>query len=444
MFTGPRKSFFSLIILSSIFVSMTFVFAEGEPGRNEIDSSGIEETVVVSTDSRGNVIVPPASEKAMSYYYSGNILWIIRILLGLIIPALILFSGLSARMRNLAERIGRKWFFIIGVYYFLYLTITTLIDFPIAYYSGYIRPHDYGLSNQTFARWIGNFAKGYGLDLLGGFLFLWIPYLLLKKSPTRWWLYSGILSIPFAFLMLIVTPLWIAPLFNDFGPMKDKGLESKITALAERAGIENSKIYEVDKSRDTDTVNAYVTGFLNTKRIVLWDTTIEKLDEDEILFIMGHEMGHYILNHMVESVFFYSFLTILTLFFVNRFATYIMRKYFYKVKFSDLSDIASLPLLILMMGVFSLILDPISNSYSRKKEKESDKFGLEITRNNHAAASAFVKLQQTNLANPYPGMLYIMWRSSHPPIGKRVEFINDYKPWENGGKTEYDIYFSEP
>src|SRR5262249_53085087 len=156
--------------------------------------------------------------------------------------------------------------------------------------------------------WLGDSLKTLMIGLVAGGPFLWVPYLLLDKSPRRWWLYSGLLTVPFLFLVLFITPIWIEPLFNDFGPMKDKALETKILALARRAGIDDSRVFEVEKSVDTNAVNAYVNGFLGTKRIVLWDTLLSKLSDRETLFVMGHEMGHFVLHHLLQGVLFASLL----------------------------------------------------------------------------------------------------------------------------------------
>src|SRR6185369_8151435 len=142
----------------------------------------------------------------------------------------------------------------------------------------------------------------------------------------------------------LVAPVWIAPLFNKFEPMHDKALETRILALADRAGIEGSRVFEVNKSVDTKTLNAYVAGLWQTKRIVLWDTIIARMDDRQLLFVMGHEMGHYVLG-----------------------------------------DIASLPLLLLVTGVFSLVITPAQFAFSRHIEHEADRFGLEITQTNHSA-----------------------------------------------------------
>ena len=388
------------------------------------------------------VTVPPAGEKALRYYHSGNILWAVRILWETAILALFLFTGFSARIRKWAEKLGRKWFFAVGIYFILFTLISAVIDLPLNYYLGYVRQHAYGLSNQTLGKWSGDSLKSLMVSCGIGFLVVWIPYLLLEKSPKRWWLYVGLGTAPFLFLMLLVSPIWINPLFNDFGPMKDTALEAKVLALAERAGIEGSRVFEVNKSVDTKTLNAYVTGFLGTKRIVIWDTTIAKMNEGELLFVLGHEMGHYVLGHVWKLIVLFTLLTLVMLFLADRAAAVIIARYKKRLGFDRLSDFASLPLILLLSGFFGFIVfNPIGNWASRAIEHQADRFGLEITKDNHDAATAFVKLQTENLAVPRPALWYTILRSSHPALGDRIDFANTYRPWEKGGKLEYEEYF---
>jgi STE24 endopeptidase len=243
--------------------------------------------------------------------------------------------------------------------------------------------------------------------------------------------------------MLLVAPIWIAPLFNKFGPMTDKSLEADILALADHAGIEGGRVFEVDKSVDTNALNAYVTGFGGTKRIVLWDTIIAKLDRRELLFVMGHEMGHYVLSHIYQLIALFSVVMLLSFYAAHRVAGAVMGRWHRRIGFAALADIASLPLVLCLVGVFSLLVTPLTLAHSRWIERQSDRFGLEITRDNHAAATAFVKLQTENLGNPRPGWLYKLWRSSHPPLGERIDFCNNYRPWETGQMLSYEHLFKE-
>jgi STE24 endopeptidase len=385
------------------------------------------------------VAVPTPSPKAMRYYQSGIALWLLGTLWGFLVPAVILFSGFSARLRDVASGGGRRNLFVTaGLYFLLYTLVTTVVDLPLAYYEGFVREHAYGLSQQTAAKFWGDAGKGLVIGALLGALTIWLPYLMLRKSPRRWWLYTGLLAIPFVVLMLLVAPIWIDPLFNKFGPMHDKALEAQILTLAQRAGISGGRVYEVNKSVDTETVNAYVNGLGSTKRIVLWDTTLRKLNRREILTVMGHEMGHYVLGHVPQQILLISVLLLVGLYAVHRSANGLIARYGDRFGFRALGDVASLPLISLVFGLTFLVISPAILAFTRHLEHESDRFGLEITHDNHALASAFVKLQQENLDNPRPGALDKLLRASHPPLGERIDFCNSYHPWTSGQPGKYD------
>jgi Zn-dependent protease with chaperone function len=408
-----------------------------EAGPASEATAGLTEAPAPAVGDTGPVPVPSPSEKAMRYYRSGNVLWLVGTIWGFLVPLALLLSGASAKIRDVARRIGRNWFLTVAVYGILFAVVSFVIDLPLAYYGDFVRQHAYGLSDQTAAKWWSDAFKALALGCLGNAAFLWVPYLLLRKSPRRWWLYTGLLAIPLLVVLLIVTPIWIEPLFNRFGPMKDKALEARILALADRAGIEGGRVYEVDKSVDTKTVNAYVTGILGTKRIVLWDTTLAKLDPSQVLLVMGHEMGHYVLGHVPKLLALASFLVLLGLWVVHRSAGAFIARYRDRIGFGELSDVASVPLMGLLFGLVVFVLTPGIMAFTRHTEHEADRFGIEITRDNHACGTAFVRLQEENLSNPRPGALFKLWRSSHPPLGERIDFCNAYHPWTTGEPLRY-------
>lgn len=387
------------------------------------------------------VAVPEPSDKAVRYFRSGNVLWIVGTLLGFAIPGAILFSGLSSRMRDLAKRLGRYWYFTFVVYFALFCVLTWLLNLPFDFYSGFVRQHDYGLSNQTFSKWASDSVKGLAVLIVLGGLTMWLPYLLLRKSPNRWWLWSSIVAVPAICGLILIQPIYIDPLFNKFGPMKDRALEGKILALAERAGIGGSRVFEVEKSEDTKAVNAYVTGFLGTKRIVLWDTIIQKLDERQLLFVMGHEMGHYVLGHIWRIILLAGVTICVMLYAAHRMSRGLIARFGRRFGFSELGDVASLPLLLLIASLIGLVGSPLLMAYSRWQEHEADRFGLEITHDNWAGASAFVRLQEENLSVPRPPLWYKILRADHPLLGERIDFCNDYRPWETGTAGRYERLF---
>jgi Zn-dependent protease with chaperone function len=426
-----RRAFLAVLILAFAVLFTPSSHAQQPPAPAQRPAGA------AAAPSSAPVPVPAASEKALRYYRSGNVLWVISTIWGLLVPALLLFTGFSARMRDAAGAVGRNWFFTVAVYGILFVLVTAVLSLPLGYYEDFVRPHAYGLSDQTAAKWWSDQALGLAVGCIGIALLLWIPFLLLRKSPRRWWLYSGLAAFPLLVLILFITPVWIDPLFNKFGPMKDKALESQILALADRAGIEGSRVYEVNKSVDTKTVNAYVNGFGGSKRIVLWDTILAKLSPPEVLFAMGHEMGHYVLGHTWQLVLLGTALALFGAWVIHLTSGELIARYRARFGFSELADVASLPLMALLFGVISLVLSPAILAFSRHVEHEADRFGLEITRDNHDCATAFVKLQQENLSNPRPGLLYKLWRADHPPLGERIDFCNGYRPWETGQPLRY-------
>ncbi|GAC1470690.1 MAG: M48 family metallopeptidase [Isosphaeraceae bacterium] len=373
--------------------------------------------------------VPEPSAKAVRYYRSGRSLWAFGRFWDLAVPLALLFTGVSARLRDVARRVGRSWFLSVGVYFVLFSLVVYVADLPLRYYSGFVRPHEYGLSDQEFGKWLGDSLKMLCVSLVGGLVFGWVPFFVIARAPRVWWLATGLLTVPFIAFVTLIAPVWIDPLFNEYGPMKDKALEGKILALAERAGISGSRVFEVNKSVDTKTANAYVKGLFGSKRIVLWDTLLKTFDEREVIVVMAHEMGHYVLNHIPWSIAFSSIITTASLFWTDRAGRRLIARYRGRFGFDSLSDVAATPLLLVLIGVSSLALAPIVLAYNRHHEHEADRFALDLTRMNRSGARAFIDLQRENLGVPHADLFDKLWRSTHPSAAERIAFCNTYHPW---------------
>jgi STE24 endopeptidase len=387
------------------------------------------------------VAVPAPSERALQYYQSGNVLWGVGTALSILLPALLLWTGWSARLRSFAFAMGRRWLPSLMIYALLFTVVMALLGLPFSYYVGFVRQHAYGLSTQSLEKWASDWAKGVMVSGIGLALVLWIPYLLLRKTPRRWWLYAGLASIPVTAAVLIVSPIVVDPLFNEFGSLRDRSLEQRILALAARAGIPESRVFQVNKSVDTKRVNAYVTGLGQTKRIVLWDTLLDKLTPDQVAFVVAHEMGHFVLRHVLSLIALTGLLVLASLLVMHLVAERLIRRFGRRFGFSELSDPASLPLLVLVGTAVSFVTTPLLLGFTRHQEHEADRFALELTRDNRAAATAFVRLQEENLGVPRPGVLFMLWRGSHPSLGDRVDFANRYRPWERDEQLRYREYF---
>lgn len=435
------ESFAVLITLIVTLLIASAAFA-GPPEPEDEPDAEAEVVPTIEHDERGHVVVPEPSEEALRYYRSGNLLWLANRTWTLLVPALILLTGFSARLRNWAsERAGGKRWRATLLFLLAYLGVAFVLDLPLAYYGSFVRPHEYGLSTQTTSKWLTDHVIGLGL--MTAFTLIVVPGTLafIRKSPERWWIWTSAAAIPLAFLLVMLTPVFISPLFNDFGPMKDPTLEAEILALADRAGIEGGRVFEVEKSVDTNTVNAYVTGFASTKRIVLWDTIIAKLSREQLLVVMGHEMGHYVLGHVRNSMIVLAIAIPVMLLSFHVLALRLIRRFSGRFGFTSLDDVAALPLFLVLIGLFGLAIAPASNAWSRHQEHESDRFALEITHDNVGCAEAFARLQLSNMGNPRPGTFYVLWRASHPPLGERIDFCNTYRPWETGAAEAYTDRF---
>jgi Zn-dependent protease with chaperone function len=386
------------------------------------------------------VAVPEPSPKAVNFYHNTMLLIAVVILWNLLIPVAFLFTGFSAKLRSWAEQIGRKWYFSYAIYCTAFCLFYFLLLLPLIFYGRFIFLHHYDLSNQSFARWLYCSVQGAAIVLIGGLAVGWIPFFIIKKSPRRWWLYLGLLSPLYLCFTLWIQPVLIDPLFNKFTPLQNKELEARILAEATRAGIQGSRVYQVNTSVDSKVENAYVTGLMGTRRIVFYDTLLQNMNEDELLFVMGHEMGHYVLWHPAKRRAFKSILILVSLYVAYRLAGPVIGRFKTTWGFAAPSDFAALPLGLLAIWLFCFVDLPINMAFRRHLEHEADRFGLELTHENHAAAMSFVKLLQANLGIPRPGTIPMIWFGSHPCIADRIEFCNTYHPWETAQLSKYEEY----
>lgn len=373
------------------------------------------------------VPVPEPTELAIQFYQTGQFVWAAGRILAVAIPALIIWAGLSRAMRGWAIRRGGS-LGSIPLFTAAFLGARFIILLPYSFYVGFVRLHEYGLSIQSFGRWTINTAIAAALETSLVLIVISMIYPLIRRFPRSWWLWASVFVVPplltaGAFLQ----PIVVDPLFNRFTRMKNAELETRILALADQVGIAGTRVFEVDKSRDTHAVNAYVTGVFGSKRIVLWDTLLEQLDPDEVLAVVGHEIGHYVLGHVVQGLTCAWVLITIGLLVIHAGSVPLLERWSRRLGTNQRGDIGSLPLLVMLAMLYSVVAIPAGNAFGRHLERQADQFSLEITGDNHAAAMAFVKLQNRNLAIPRPGRFYTLMRASHPSLAERIEYANRYR-----------------
>lgn len=337
---------------------------------------------------------------------------------------LLLFTPASRKMRDAALRVTKRPFLAAMIASALFIVALAILDFPLAYYSGFHVPRQFDLSDQTFGSWMDDMLKGLAVNLA-----ILVPLgalaLLAMRRVRRWWLALWLGSIPVILTAVLLQPIVLDPIFNEYEPLRDQVLRRKLLDLASRAGIEGGRVYEVNKSRQTKTMNAYVNGIGPTARIVMWDTLLAKLSHDEVLAVMGHEMGHYVMKHIWKGLAF----SLAVSFFIFFAAQKVIERGLPRFGFTTAGDPAALPWVLLVFGAIGFLLTPVGAAYSRHGERQADRFSLELTHLNEPMATAFRKMAEDSKRDPSPHPFIKYWRYTHPPIAERIPFALSYRPW---------------
>jgi Zn-dependent protease with chaperone function len=365
--------------------------------------------------------------------------WSLAVLFGLI--------GFRAapRLRDFAERKARKPFDRFLLILVPLGIVQALLELPIGA-SRHRLARDYGLSVQSWSSWLLDGLKEGAIALAIGIPVLWLVYDAIRRSPRGWWLTVGLASIPVTAVLVFLAPLVLDPLFFRFQKLEQSrpALVSRIETLTRRAGLEipRDRMFEMNASAKRRSVNAYVTGFGGSKRVVIWDTTLQKMTPEETLVVFGHEMGHFVLRHVWKGILLSCVLLTALLYLVNRAADWVVARRGGAWGIRSASDFASLPLLALLLAVFAELALPLSNAYSRRVEHNADIFALEAARGvvpdlPRVAASTFQKLGEINLSDPAPPPFIRLWLYTHPPIAERTAFAASYDPWSRGEKTRF-------
>ena len=364
---------------------------------------------------------PELSDEVFSMRKEGLNIWAIRFLFTFGLPLLFLITGLAQKISVFASK--RHGLFLSGLIFgLIFFGLVFLVNLPLNYYSSFFLRHKYGLSNQSLIRWLELNLKGFIINNGLASLFIWLPYYFMSQNQNTWWLKLGLLAIPLIVLMVFITPLVIDPFFNSYSKLPKGELRDEIQILLDKSGIGDAEIFVVDKSKDTKTMNAYMTGIFKSKRIVLWDTTINNLDKAEITSIVAHEMGHYLKAHIWKSIFMGIIGTFIILFILNVSSNWVLAESKGAFGFKNIYNYASLPLIILLLNLITFIANPIENVVSRYFEREADSYEISLTEDRESAVTAMQKLYKKSLGIPRPSQFYKIWYHSHPPLEERIDF----------------------
>jgi Zn-dependent protease with chaperone function len=388
---------------------------------------------------------PDKLERSQALYKTRLATFVVGTIYSFIVFALALGARLAPRFRNVAERVSGRSFVQALVFAPLLIVSIDLLSLPLSLYGQFLQ-RSYGLSVQGWGSWFGDWAKGEMLGAALGVVLVWGLYAIIRRSPTRWWLYCGLAFIPILLLLVLIQPMYIDPLFNKFDSLEAKQpqLIGEIEKVMHRGGlvIDRSRMFEMQASDKFTTYNAYVTGIAASKRVVVWDTTARDMTIPETLFVFGHEQGHYVLHHIWWSIGLGVLGTLLALYLIYRSVGFLLARFGERWGIRAVGDWASMPVLMLLLSVFTLAGQPFSAAFSRALEHQADIYGLEaihglVPDSSQAAASAFQKLGEKGLTYPDPHPAFVLWAFDHPPLKDRLQFALAYRPWEQGRSGRY-------
>lgn len=378
-----------------------------------------------ATESYLARLSPEQRERSDSYFEGGYWLLLWSFLYGLAVYGLLLFSGLSARMRNLAERMTRFRPLRVFLYAVQFTLVTALLFFPLTLYADFFREHQYGLATQDFPAWMVDQLKGLALSLVLGSLVLMGLYGVLRRAPRNWWIWGAMVSLVFLIVAVALGPVFIEPIFNDYTELRDPRFRGPILSLARANGIPAEHVYVVDASRQTNRISANVAGLFGTTRIALNDNLLKRTSPAGVQAVMGHEMGHYVLNHVYESILYFGVVLVAGFAFLRWSFGRATARWGERWGIRGVDDPAGLPLFAALLTVFFFVLTPLNNTYIRTNEVEADIFGLNAARQPDGFAEVALLLGEYRKLSPGPVEEWIFF--DHPSGRNRIRMAMKWK-----------------
>jgi len=430
-----------------------------QPAPASTSSSGLQQSAGSSVAPAPGTTTQPATQPKVTAYTLSPELYqkahnlgrihfrfqLISFVYGLVVLWLILLWKLAPKYRDWAERFSSRRFLQSVVFSPLLLLTMAILTLPADLYDQWIS-RKYGLSVQGWGSWSWDWAKGELISFVIGIILIWLLYTVVRRSARHWWFYFWLFSLPILLLVFFLSPWIIDPLFHKFEPLqqKDPALTASLEQMVQRAGenIPPQRMFWMGAGEKTTTLNAYVTGFGASKRIVVWDTTIAKMNTPQIVFVTGHEMGHYVLKHIPKLLAFFAALLFVLFYLGFRSIGWVLTRWGEKWRIRGLDDWASLPVLLFLISVFAFLASPVGSAFSRHYEHQADQYGLEVTHgltpdSGQVAAQGFQILGEVDLADPDPNPVDIFLFYSHPPIPDRIPFSLTYDPWSKGEQGEF-------
>ena len=384
-------------------------------------------------------------EKAVAYSRASYTMYFVSV--GLNVLAIIVFLrlGMAAKYRDWAESVSDKRWVQAMVFVPMLVLTVDVVELPLRVY-GHVLSLRYEMSVESWGSWALDWAKEQLLMVGFALILALILSAVMHRSPRRWWLYFWFAALPVVLFVVFISPWFIDPLFNKFEPLQatNPDLVAAIENLTRHAGvpIPPDRMFLMRASEKTNEVNAYVTGLGASKRVVVWDTTIQKATTDETLVIVGHELGHYVLGHVWKGFLFAAALMLIGFYALFRALHWTLGRWGGEWRIYGPEDWASFAVLLLLVEIGMFLVSPVVNGFSRMQEHAADVYGLEVTHgivpdSSEIAAQTFQVLGEVDLADPNPPEFITFWLYSHPPLAERLVFAHTYDPWSKGEPPKY-------
>ncbi|HXY13748.1 MAG TPA: M48 family metallopeptidase [Terriglobales bacterium] len=442
----------TLILLLLIAVSAVSLVGQTSPAPNSQPASASSQAAtpaptatVQSRKITAYTLPPDLYRKARNLSKIHFRLALIGFVYGLIVLWVILHFRIAPKYRDWAETFSARRFLQSIVFAPLLLLTTAVMTLPLDIYGEWVEKQ-YGISVQSWPSWGWDWIKAELIGLIIGTILIWLLYIVIRRSPRRWWFYFWLISIPIGIFLFFIGPWVIDPMFHKFEPLrqKDPELTASLEQMVQRAGehIPPERMFWMGAGEKTTDLNAYVTGIGASKRIVVWDTTIAKMNTQQIVFAAAHETGHYVLQHIPKLLSVFAVLLLIFFYLGYRSIGWVLTRWGSGWQIRNLEDWASLPALLLLLSIFSFAANPVASAISRHYEHQADQYALEVTHgltpdSGQVAAQAFQILGEVGLSDPEPSPVQVFLFYDHPSIPDRVQFCLTYDPWANGGHGEF-------
>jgi STE24 endopeptidase len=362
--------------------------------------------------------LPPAAQARSNAYFEGGYwlaLW--DTLIAAAVAWLLLVTKWSSRMRAAAERSTRWRWLQTAIYAAQYVVISTLLTLPWGAYEGFFREHQYGMSNQSLSGWLGDQAKGLFIGLIFGCIAAAAIYAVIRRAPRTWWLWGAMVAMLVLVFQVAIGPTYLEPVFNRFYPLPDSALKQEILSLARANGVPAQQVYEFDASKQTTKVSAHVSGLFGTAQISLNDNLMNRATPEEIKAVLGHEMGHYVLNHVYKFIA-PAFIIVVAGFALLHWGYGRLQPWLSRWGVGPVTDVAGMPALVAIFGVYLFLLTPVVNTLTRTMETEADAYGLNAARQPDGAAQAALLLSEYRKMRPGPLEEFVFY--DHPSGWNRI------------------------